>query len=114
MVQGYGHRAELKQWHQADVDKLPGDGSVTLVSLPGHTFGHIGVKIENNGKSLILCSDACFNGRNLSTMTVPGFGFSEKSMLRSLKWLRSEAEKPGCIGVIANHDPDVPEQVIEL
>ena len=93
---------------------LFGDGSVTLVSLPGHTFGHIGVKIENNGKSLILCSDACFNGRNLSTMTVPGFGFSEKSMLRSLKWLRSEAEKPGCIGVIANHDPDVPEQVIEL
>lgn len=93
---------------------LFGDGSVIAINLPGHSNGHIGIKIENNGKFLLLCSDACYGDRNLRELVAPGFGFGKGSMLRSLKWLRSEAEKPGCIGVIANHDPAVKEQVIEL
>lgn len=93
---------------------LFGDGIVTAVHLPGHTTGHIGIKIENNGKFVILASDACYNEENVKNIRVPGFGFSEKSMIKSLEWLREESEKSGCMGVIANHDPSVAEQVIEL
>lgn len=91
-----------------------GDGTVSFIHLPGHTAGHTGVKIENNGKFIILAADACYSMENVKNLTVPGFGFSEKSMKKSLAWLKSESEKAGCMGIIANHDPSVAEQVFEL
>ncbi len=91
-----------------------GDGTVTFVHLPGHTTGHTGIKIENKGKFLILASDACYSIGNVKDLKVPGFGFSEKSMLKSLKWLKGEYEKPNCLGIIANHDPSISEGTIVL
>lgn len=93
---------------------LFGDGSVSFIHLPGHTTGHTGVKIENDGKFVILASDACYTAENVEKLRVPGFGFSEKSMLKSLKWLKAESEKPECLGIFANHDPSVPEGTIIL
>lgn len=91
-----------------------GDGTVTFVHLPGHTTGHTGVKVENNGKFVILAADACYSMENVKNVRVPGFGFSKKSMIKSLKWLKKESESPNCLGIIANHDPSVKEGVIEL
>lgn len=91
-----------------------GDGTVTFVHLPGHTTGHTGIKIENKGKFVILAADACYNTENVESLTVPGFGFSYKSMKKSLQWLKKESEKPNCLGIIANHDPTVSEKTIIL
>ncbi len=93
---------------------LFGDGSVTFVCLPGHTDGQIGVKIKNGGKFVVLTSDAAFCERSWRERILPGFGFNEKAILKSYDWIAEQANDPGCVAVIANHDPDVQPQVIEL
>ena len=35
-------------------------------------------------------------------------------MLKSFAWIEEQANDPDCVAVIANHDPDVKPQVIEL
>ena len=35
--------------------------SVNMIDLPGHTLGHMGVRVENSGKSVIICGDALKN-----------------------------------------------------
>ena len=35
--------------------------SVNMIDLPGHTPGHMGVRVENSGKSVIICGDALKN-----------------------------------------------------
>ena len=47
-------------------------------------------------------------------MLLPGFGFNPVAMKKSLDWIAGEAADPNCVAVIANHDPAVRPQVIEL
>ena len=93
---------------------LFGDGTVKFVNLPGHTTGQAGVKIENNGKFVILSSDAAYNENSWRDMIVPGYGFDSIGMRRSLKWVREQSLMPNCVASIANHDPEVKEQIIVL
>lgn len=93
---------------------LFGDGSVKFICLPGHTDGHIGVRIENNGRFLVLASDAAFSERSWREGVLPAFGFNETAIKKSYEWLRAQAADPACVGIIANHDPKVRPQVIEL
>lgn len=90
------------------------DGTITLVCLPGHTDGQFAVKVENNGKFVILAADAAFSSRSYEDTLLPGFGFNDVAIKKSLKWLRDESEDPGCVGIYANHDPDVEPQTIIL
>lgn len=93
---------------------LFGDESVKLVCLPGHTDGHIGLRIANGKKFVVLTSDAAFTERSWRERRLPGFGFNEKAILKSYDWIREQAEDPQCVAVIANHDPDVKPGIIEL
>lgn len=93
---------------------LFGDESVTLVCLPGHTDGMFAVRVKNGGRFVLLCSDAAYSERSWREGVLPGFGFNEKAIRKSHAWIREQSEDPGCIAVIANHDPAVKPQVIEL
>lgn len=93
---------------------LFGDETVTLICLPGHTDGHIGLRIKNGKSFVVLASDAAYSARSWQEMLMPGYGFNDKSIKKSLKWLSEQAQDPNCISVIANHDPAVQPQVIEL
>lgn len=93
---------------------LFGDETITLVCLPGHTDGHIGLKIKNGRKFVVLASDAAYSPRSWREKLLPGFGFNEKAMLKSFDWIAEQAAAPDCVAVLANHDPDVLPQVIEL
>ncbi len=93
---------------------LFGDETVTLVCLPGHTDGMVGLKIKNGKKFVILTTDAAYSEASWRDMILPGFGFNPKSMEKSLKWIAEQAADPDCVAVIANHDPAVQPQVIEL
>ena len=93
---------------------LFGDETINLVCLPGHTDGQIGVKIKNGKKFVVLTSDAAFSERSWREKILPGFGFNEKAMLKSFDWIEQQAEDPDCVAVIANHDPSVQPQTIEL
>lgn len=35
-------------------------------------------------------------------------------MIKTLQWVRDMPYKEGCINVLANHDPDIKPQIIEL
>lgn len=93
---------------------LFGDDTIKFVCLPGHTDGQIGVKIKNGKKFVVLTSDAAFTERSWREKILPGYGFNEKAMLKSFDWIEEQANDPDCVAVIANHDPDVHPQVIEL
>ena len=93
---------------------LFGDETIKFVCLPGHTDGQIGVKIKNGKKFVVLTSDAAFTERSWREKILPGYGFNEKAMLKSFDWIEEQANDPDCVAVIANHDPDVHPQVIEL
>ena len=93
---------------------LFGDDTIKFVCLPGHTDGQIGVKIKNGKKFVVLTSDAAFTERSWREKILPGYGFNEKAMLKSFDWIEEQANDPDCVAVIANHDPDVYPQIIEL
>ena len=93
---------------------LFGDGSIVLVNLPGHTDGMFAVLIYNNGKYLLLSSDAAFSRRSWQELLIPGFGFNPVWQKKSLEWVREMSLSPDCLGSIANHDPDEASRIIEL
>lgn len=90
------------------------DGCIELVCLPGHDEGMCAVKVKNGKKFVILTSDAAYTERSWREGILPGFGFNQKAIQKSLDWIKKESEDPNCVAVIANHDPDVKPQVIEL
>lgn len=99
-------------WRSLDLFE---DGVFELVSTPGHTKGTIAVKIHNKkGEFALLTSDTAFTRKNVEDLTVPAFSNLKTMRMRSLEWIREEAEKPQCRVLLAPHDPDTPEQVIEL
>ena len=72
------------------------------------------MKIKNGKKFVVLTSDAAFTERSWREKILPGYGFNEKAMLKSFDWIEEQANDPDCVAVIANHDPDVYPQIIEL
>lgn len=51
---------------------LFGDGSISIVSLPGHTAGHMGIHFrESSGKEFLLVSDACWESRSYRELLYP-------------------------------------------
>lgn len=91
-----------------------GDESVLMVNVPGHTDGMCAVLIRNGKRYVLLTADAAFSGRSWQELIVPGFGFDEKLMLKSLKWVREMALSPDCAGVFASHDAEVLPQTFEF
>lgn len=94
---------------------LFGDGSFILVFTPGHSQGHTSVKLTgDDGHYLILAGDAAYVEESYSTHTIPGFSVDDELCAKSLDYLIACRADPLCIGVFANHDPSIEEQVIAL
>lgn len=90
---------------------LFGDGSLTLVNVPGHTDGQAAVLLREGGRFALLAADAAFSRRNWEEEITPGFGFGRDWQLRSLRWIKTMAADPACAAVLCSHDPDTPESV---
>lgn len=75
---------------EGDYD-LYGDGSVKILSTPGHTLGHQSMKIKlASGKTLILAQDAIWMQENMDGYPA-GLNFSVQEYTKSvnrLKWMR--------------------------
>ncbi len=89
---------------------LFGDGSVVSVLTHGHTFGNCTTMLRWNGKTLLLAGNAVRSGKTLEDDYV----YHRYQQDKSVQWLRAEREKEGCLGVLATHDPEERERVIEL
>ncbi|MDX6602592.1 MAG: N-acyl homoserine lactone hydrolase [Solirubrobacterales bacterium] len=80
---------------------LLGDGSVELLSTPGHTAGHQSVQIGD----LVLGADVALFASSLDDHRFPAFGYSQDEQVRSAERLRKLRDTG--LTVQPGHDPDV-------
>jgi N-acyl homoserine lactone hydrolase len=94
---------------------LLGDGSIQLISIPGHSDGLFAVKVANEeGKFVLLFSDGGYAARSWREMITSGIAADKEKQKKSLAWIREQSLDPMCVASLANHDPDVEPHVIEL
>jgi glyoxylase-like metal-dependent hydrolase (beta-lactamase superfamily II) len=80
---------------------LLGDGSVELLSTPGHTAGHQSVRIGD----LVLGADVALFASGLDDHRFPAFGYSQDDQVRSAERLR--ALRDAGLTIQPGHDPSV-------
>ena len=75
---------------QGDYD-LYGDGSIQVLSTPGHTLGHQSVKVKfKSGKTIVIAQDAIWMQENMDGYPA-GLNYSVQDYTNSvnrLKWIR--------------------------
>src|ERR671937_733109 len=91
---------------------LFGDGSVRLLSTPGHTKGHMSVLLRlRSGRELLLAADAAYSRRTIAEELLPTFCEDPHRYMRSLREIRRYLELTPSALVICGHDPDSWPQV---
>lgn len=91
-----------------------GDGSVILVSTPGHTEGHVSVLVRNQGKFVLIVGDVGYEKNSWEKMILPGGITSKEKEIQALQWVKAMAADPNCIETLATHDPAVVPHTIEF
>ena len=119
-LKGYHHRQfdYAFDWRAVDYGSEPvesfsafaqsldlfGDGSVRLVSSPGHTLGHQSVVLRTGAGEVLIVGDAAFTMRALRGDATPLLIHDRHLYERSLKEIRRYTEQtPGAV-VIPGHD----------
>ena len=83
---------------------LFGDGSVRLLSTPGHTAGHQSVLLRLDGREALLTADAAYLRDTISDDVMPLLTQDEHRFRRSLREIRQFVDQaPGAL-VICGHD----------
>jgi N-acyl homoserine lactone hydrolase len=92
-------------WHPLDGDHdVFGDGSVTILSTPGHTPGHQSLLLTTDNGPLLLTGDAVHLQVGLEQLLPSGWDWSTEHAVRSIRRLRTVAEALDA-RVWVNHDP---------
>lgn len=91
-----------------------GDGSIVLVSTPGHSHGLFSVKITRSDKYVLLAGDAVYTQKSIQERIIPGFTVDRALAAKSVDYICECYADPNCLLVAANHDPAIEEQIIEL
>jgi N-acyl homoserine lactone hydrolase len=84
---------------------LLGDGSIRLLSTPGHSAGHMSVLLRlESGRELLLTADAAYARRTIDEELVPVFVDDVHRYRRSLREVRRYVEQTPGAEVICGHD----------
>ena len=89
-----------------DVD-LFGDGSVRLISTPGHTPGHLSVLVAADEGPVLLLGDAVYTLRSLREDILPLITADDDAARESMRSLRAYAEAQPETTLIPTHDAEV-------
>jgi N-acyl homoserine lactone hydrolase len=90
------------------------DGSVRLLSTPGHTKGHMSVLLRlSSGRELLLTGDAAYSRATIDQELVPLFCDDVHRYQRSLREIRRYLEQTPTAEVVCGHDPESWPQVRE-
>jgi glyoxylase-like metal-dependent hydrolase (beta-lactamase superfamily II) len=94
---------------------LFGDGSVRLLSTPGHSKGHMSVLLRlQSGREMLLTADAAYARRTIDEELVPVFVDDVHRYLRSLREIRRYCEQTPDAEVVFGHDAEGWPQVRDL
>jgi N-acyl homoserine lactone hydrolase len=80
-------------------------GDVTLVPLPGHTPGQIGVLVENGDHALLLAGDSSYTQDLMLRGAVDGVGADEEAARSTHRRIREYAAANPTVYLVA-HDPE--------
>ena len=81
-----------------------GDGSVRLVSTPGHTFGHLSVVLRLAAGEALVAGDAIYLMRTMRDSHLPHRVVDEHLFRRSLREIQLYAEQTPDALIIPGHD----------
>jgi glyoxylase-like metal-dependent hydrolase (beta-lactamase superfamily II) len=84
---------------------LLGDGSIRLVSTPGHTPGHQSVVARLHDRELLLTGDAAFRRESIDTAELPLLVTDGHRYRRSLAEIARYVDQTPSADVICGHDP---------
>jgi glyoxylase-like metal-dependent hydrolase (beta-lactamase superfamily II) len=85
---------------------LFGDGSVTLVSTPGHTSGHLSVIAKLKDRECLIAGDAIYTRRTLDQGELPLTIADEHNFLRSVREIRAYKQMTPSALIIPGHDAE--------
>jgi glyoxylase-like metal-dependent hydrolase (beta-lactamase superfamily II) len=85
---------------------LLGDGSIRLISTPGHTAGHVSVLLQTADRQVLAVGDAAYTLKSIETQVPPLIMADGKRYRASLAELQAfQTAEPGAT-LIPTHDPD--------
>jgi glyoxylase-like metal-dependent hydrolase (beta-lactamase superfamily II) len=85
---------------------LLADGSVRLISTPGHTPGHLSVLLRTGQGDVLLAGDAAYTLRNIDEQILPLMTSDDDAARRSLAKLKTFTDEHPDAIVVPTHDPD--------
>lgn len=92
-----------------------GDGSLTMINIPGHSDGLCALKVRNaEGRFVLLFADGGYSSRSWKELVLPGITADKTAAKKSLEWIREQSLDPRCVESLANHDADVAPHTIVL
>jgi N-acyl homoserine lactone hydrolase len=80
------------------------DGSVRIVSTPGHTPGHLSVVLRLAGREALIAGDAIYTMRTLTDSALPHMMADEHVFRRSLREIQLYAEQTPDALIVPGHD----------
>jgi glyoxylase-like metal-dependent hydrolase (beta-lactamase superfamily II) len=84
-----------------------GDGSIRLISTPGHTPGHLSVLVRiDSEREVLLVGDAAYTRRSIGEGLLPLRTADDAASRRSLAELRQFAQTHPQALVVPTHDPE--------
>ena len=85
---------------------LLGDGSIRLISTPGHTPGHMSVLLRLAGeRQVLLVGDAAYTLRSVHTQSLPLITANDELYRTSLRALKTFSEHEPEAILVPSHDP---------
>src|SRR3954463_12097566 len=95
----------------ATIDLL-GDGSIRLLSTPGHTAGHLSVllRVAGDGQVLVV-GDAAYTLRSIEEQRLSLLTHDDQAYRHSLSQLKAFTDQQPAAGVVPTHDPDAWRQL---
>ena len=87
-------------------------GDVTLVPLPGHTPGHIGVVVEDGDRTVLLAGDSSYTQALMERGAVDGVAPDEAAARLTLDRIRTLTATTPTVYLVA-HDPETAARLAE-
>jgi len=85
---------------------LIGDGSIRLVSTPGHTVGHLSVLLRlGQGRQALVVGDGAYTLRSIDEEILPLLTVDDEASLRSLREIKAFGQGDPEAIVVPTHDP---------